>query len=205
MEGARLADRAQVDVNEDSAQHDEGGNVVQHVTGGYGNSSESFGARPQDGAGDQVGDAARDDLPEHNLLASIEEAGFGRIHALFAAGDCFYVAQPVRVAWGPKHGLKPVEGLHGEEEDEGYSEIRMHDAAELSAAEDGGEPAEEPREINAEAAEEREKEKERDRPVEEAGVDGMAEEFAAIEGSPAGVLEGLAGFIVEAFDGSARH
>ena len=205
VEGAGLADGAQIDVDEDAAEHDEGGDVVENVADGYGDSAESFCARPEDDAGDEVDDAAGDDLPEHSLLAGIEEAGVGRIHFFFAAGDSFYVAQPARVAWGPKHRLNPVEGLQGEEEDEGYAEVGVHDAAELSAAEDGSEPAEEPGKIYAEAAEEREKEKESDGPVKDAGVDGMAEEFSAINGGSAGVLEGLAGFIVEVFDGSARH
>jgi hypothetical protein len=81
----------------------------------------------------------------------------------------------------------------------------VHDTAELSAAEDRSEPAEEPGKIDAEAGEEREEEKEGNGPVEDAIVDGMAEEFSTIDGGAAGVLESLAGFIVEVFDGSARH
>jgi hypothetical protein len=78
--------------------------------------------------------------------------------------------------------------LQGEEEDEAYAEVRVHDAAELSAAEDGSEPAEEPGEINSKTGEEREKEEERDRPVEHAGINGMAEDFSAIDGGSAGVF-----------------
>ncbi len=132
LESARLADGAQIDVDEDAAEHDEGGDVVENVADGYGDSAESRCACPEDDAGDYVDNAAGDDLPEHNLLSGVEEAGFGRIHFFFAVGDCFYVAHPARVAWGPKHGLEPIERLQGEEKDEGYAEIGVHDAAELS-------------------------------------------------------------------------
>src|SRR5208282_120617 len=145
---------------EDSAELNDGGDVVENVTDGDGDSAESLCARPEDGAADDVDDAAGDDLPEHYLLPGVEEAGFGRIHFFFAAGNCFYAAHPARVAWGPEHKLEPVEDLQGEEEYEGYSEVGVHDAAELSAAEDGREPAEEPGKIDAETGEEREEEKE---------------------------------------------
>src|SRR5208282_767382 len=91
LKRAGLADCALVDVDEDSAEHDEGGDVVENVADGYGVSAESWCACPEDCAGDYVHDAAGDDLPEHDLLSGVEEVGFGRIHFFFATGDCFYV------------------------------------------------------------------------------------------------------------------
>jgi len=204
VEGAGFSEGALVDVDEDAAQHYEGGDVVENVADGYGNSAESGCACPEDGAGDDVDKAAEDDLPEHNLLSGIEEAGFGGIDFFFAAGDGFDVEHPARVAWGPEHGLEPVEDLQGEEEDEAYAEVGVHDAAELSAAEDGSEPAEEPGKVDAEAGEEREKEKERDGPVKGSGVDRVANQFSTIDGGSAGRLESLARFIVETLNRSTR-
>lgn len=205
LKGAGLAEGALVDMDEDSAEHDKGGDVVENVAHGYGDSAEDGCARPEDCAGDYVDDAAGDDLPKHNLLSGVEEAGFRGVHFFFAASDGFDVAHPLGIAGSPEHGHEPVEHLQEEKEDESCSEVRVHDTAELSAAEDRSEPAEEPGKIDAEAGEEREEEKEGNGPVEDAIVDGMAEEFSTIDGGAAGVLESLAGFIVEVFDGSARH
>jgi hypothetical protein len=94
--------------------------------------------------------------------------------------------------------------LQEEEKDEAYAKVGVHDAAELAASEDRREPAEEPGKINSKAGEEREKEKECDGPVKDASVDGMANQFSAIDGSSSGGLESLARFIVETFDCSAR-
>jgi hypothetical protein len=102
-------------------------------------------------------------------------------------------------------GWRKLRACRAKKQDEGHTEIWMHDAAELSAAEDGREPAEQPGQVNAEAAEESEKEKDSDGPVEDAGVDGMAEEFSVIDGGAAGALDGIAGLLVEVFYGSARH
>src|SRR5664279_4879011 len=130
LESAGFADRTQVDVDKDTAEHDEGGNVVDDVADGNGDSPESSRARPQDDASDQVDDAAADNLPELDFLSGVEEAGIGRIHFFFAAGDLLYFAHPARIGGSPDHGLEPVQGLQSEEEDEAHSEPRMHNAAE---------------------------------------------------------------------------
>ena len=101
LEGARLAECALIDVDEDSAEHDEGGDVVYDVADGDGDSSESPCARPQDDAGDQVDDAAAYDLPELNFLPGVEEAGDGRVHFFFAAHDLLDVAHPAGIGWSP--------------------------------------------------------------------------------------------------------
>ena len=178
LECAGLAERALVDVDEDAAEHNEGGDVVDNVADGDRDSSEGSCTRPQDDAGDQVRDTAADDLPKLNFLSGVEKAGVGRIHFRFAADDLVHVAHPAGIGRGPDHGLEPVQGLQCEEEDEAYAEPWMHDATEWSAAEEGSEPAEQPREIDAEAGEQREEEKERDHPVEHARVHGVAQQFS---------------------------
>jgi len=108
IECARLADRAQVDVDEDSAEHDYGGDVVYDIADSYGGCAECSCPCPQDDACDQVHDAADNDFPELSFLSGVEEAGVGRIHFFFAAGDLLYVAHPLGIGCGPNHRLDPV-------------------------------------------------------------------------------------------------
>src|SRR5208282_1514340 len=187
LESAGLTERALVDVDEDSAEHNDGGDVVDDVAYGDGDSSEGSGARPQDDAGDEVRDAAAYDLPELKFLSGVEEPSVGRIHLRFAADDLSHVALPVGIGRGPDHGLEPVQCLQPEEDNEAQAEPGVHDAAEWSAAEEGSEPAKQPREIDAEAREEREEKKERDHPVDHTRVDGMAQQLSAIDGGLAQV------------------
>ena len=205
LEGPGFADRALIDVDEDSAEHDEGGDVVEHVADGDGGSAEIFGSAPEDDAGDHKDDASADDLPELNFLSGIEEACIGGVHFLFAADNLLHVAHPAGVGGSPGHGAKPVEGLQSEEEDEADAEIGVHDAAERASAKDGREPAEQPWEVDTKAGEEGEEKEERDRPVNDAGVDRMAQEFSDINPGAAHGLEFLASLVVEAVDGVSGH
>src|ERR1700727_858067 len=75
---ARLADRTQVDVNEDPAQHDDGGNIVQNIAHRDGPTPECARSRPKNDSGDQVNDRTADDLPELRLLSTVEKAGLRR-------------------------------------------------------------------------------------------------------------------------------
>src|ERR1039458_3770886 len=72
LEGTGLAECALINVYEDSAEHNECGDVVHDVADGDGDSSESSRARPHDDAGDEVRDAAADDLPELEFLSGVE-------------------------------------------------------------------------------------------------------------------------------------
>ncbi len=123
LEGARFADGALVDVDEDAAKHDQGGDVMHDVADRDGHPAESLSARPEDNSGDNEDDGADDDLPELKFLAGVKEAGVWRIHLHFAGGDLLYVSHPARIGWGPTHGFEPIEGLQGEKEDEGHTEI----------------------------------------------------------------------------------
>ena len=58
VKGSGLTNRAQINVDEDSAEHDYGGNVVQHIADRDGESAEGARARPENNSGDQVDDAA---------------------------------------------------------------------------------------------------------------------------------------------------
>src|ERR1700746_1289166 len=81
LHGARLADGAEVNVNEDAGQHNQGRDVVNDVADGDGPAAEDFG-EPHDHSCDDIGNAAADDLPEHRFLAGIEEANVGRLNAV---------------------------------------------------------------------------------------------------------------------------
>src|ERR1700735_891831 len=84
---ARLADRAQVDVNEDPAQHDDGGNIVQNIAHRDGPTPECARSSPKNNSSDEINDRATNDLPELHFLPCIEKAGFRRILFLLATSD----------------------------------------------------------------------------------------------------------------------
>lgn len=129
LEGPRFAEGALIDVDEDAAKHDQGGDVVYDVADCDGHPAESLSARPEDDSGDNEGDGAANDLPELHFLTGVEEACVGRIHLHFAGGDLLDVSHPARVGWCPNHGFQPIQRLECEEEDEAYAEVGMHDAA----------------------------------------------------------------------------
>jgi hypothetical protein len=205
LEGARFADGAEVDVNEDPAEHDEGGDIMNHVADGDGNSAEGSCAGPHDDAGDQIDDAAAYDLPELHFLPGIEEAGVRRIHLLFTAHDLLDVAHPASIGWSPEHGLEPIQSLQCEKEDEGDSEVWVQDAAERASSEDGCEPSEEPGQVNSEAGEKREEEEKSDGPMDDAGVYRVAEKLSPVDGGVAHRLKLPASLIVKTFDRIRGH
>src|SRR5258708_21795004 len=72
-ECARLADRALVDVDENSAKHHDRGDIVYDIADGDGDCAERSRARPQDGSRDDVENAAANDLPEQKFLTGVEK------------------------------------------------------------------------------------------------------------------------------------
>src|ERR1700694_5141593 len=199
-ECARLADRALVDVDENSAKHHDRGDIVYDIADGDGGCSERSRARPQDGSGDDVENAADNDLPEQEFLPGVEKAGFWGIDLFFAGGNLLDVAHPAGIGRGPQHGLEPVQHLECKEENEGYTKIWVQGAGELSAAEDRSDPMKQPGEIEGEAGEQGEEEKERDCPMQDARVHRMAQQLPAIDGGVADGFETLASLVVETFD-----
>ena len=105
-----------------------------------------------------IDDATTDDLPELNFLPCIEKAGLGGSMFVLPAGNFVDVLIHF-VSPRSKHRLEPVEHLQSEEKDEPQAEPGMHLAAERASAEERREPAEQPRQINAEAREECQKKK----------------------------------------------
>src|SRR5271167_3044592 len=118
LEGTRFADRAQINVDEDSPQHDQRRNVVQNVADGNGPASKSPGACPENDASDQVDRAAGYDLPELYFLPGIEESCIRRLELVFSGNDSFNIAHPVGVGLRPSHGFQPVQHLQSEKDDE---------------------------------------------------------------------------------------
>ena len=178
---------------------------MQHIADGDRSPAKIFCATPQNSACDDEDDAAADDLPELNFLPGIEKAGLGRIHFFFVAHDFVDVAHPLCVSRGPEHGREPVEHLKSEEKDEAQAEPGMHLAAERASAEERREPAEQPRQINAEAREECQKKEERDCPVQHPRVHRMPQQFSAIHPGAPQRLELTPRFVVETFNRSASH
>src|SRR5438132_1123049 len=71
-EGARLRGRAFVDVNDEADEHYEGGDIVKDVSDGEGRPAERL-WKPHRDSRDEEDDHARDDRPEVDLLAGVEE------------------------------------------------------------------------------------------------------------------------------------
>jgi hypothetical protein len=204
LEGARLSDRALIDVDEDSAKHHDRRDIVYDIADSDSGCAERPRARPQDGSRYDVQNAAANDFPEQKFLSGVEKASLRRIHLFFAGGDFLDIAHPSGIGRGPEHGLEPVQYLECKEENEGYTKIRVQGARELSAAEEGRDPVKQPREIEGEAGEQGEEEKESDCPVQDARVHGMAQQLSAIDGGVAEGFETLASFVVETFDRARR-
>src|SRR5712692_10943570 len=197
LESTGFPERTKVDVDEDSAQHDEGRNIVQDVADGHRNSTERPGADPKDNPGDQVDDAAHDDLPELHLLAGVEEAGVDRFKFLSAGDVVPDVAHPAAVRLGPLHRLEPVQHLEPKEKHEPHAEPGMHGSSQRSPAENRSEPTKQPGQVDAESGKQGEEEKQCHHPMQEAGVDRMPELLALIHFGVSERVEGSASFVVE--------
>src|SRR5580704_17832641 len=141
---ARLADRAEVNVNEDPAQHDHGGDIVQHVTDRDRPASKRAGTLPENDASDYKNHAPRDNLPELRLLSTIEKASLGWCHLLFSTGNFAQIPHPPGVGRTPRHRRDPVQHLQSEENHKSHTKPGMQLAAQCAATENGGEPAEKP-------------------------------------------------------------
>src|SRR5437870_2475698 len=82
LESARLADCAEIDVNKNSAEHDQGRDVMQDVTHRNGNSAECVSTHPEHDSGDEINDRSDQDLPELDFLPRIEKTCVGRLELL---------------------------------------------------------------------------------------------------------------------------
>src|ERR1035437_5351000 len=97
LKRAGLADGAEINVNEDSAEHNHSGDIVQHVADRDRPTSKRARALPKNNPGDHKNHGASYDLPELPFLSGIEEAGIGRIVFFFPADDFPEIAHPPRV------------------------------------------------------------------------------------------------------------
>src|SRR4029077_13795264 len=114
LERARLSNRAQIDVNENSTEHDERENVVQDVANRDSNAPEGACPNPEDDSRDQERNAADHNLPELRFLAGIEEPRIRWLELLRSRHSVLDVAHPAGVRRGPLHGSKPVQRLQRE-------------------------------------------------------------------------------------------
>src|SRR5215469_2653143 len=200
LERARLPDRAQIDVNENPPQHNEREDVVQDVADGHGGATKRAGSKPEDDSCDQEHNAADHDLPELDFLTGVEESRVGWLELLRSGHSVLDVAHPAGVRRGPLHGSQPVQRLQREKKHECQAEPWVHYAAERAASEDGREPSEQPRQINAKSREQCEKEEQRHHPMQEACVHRMPRQFTGKHlGSPDG-FKSLPRFIVKALN-----
>jgi hypothetical protein len=102
----------------------------------------------------------------------------------------FHPLHPAAIARAPRHRDQLIQSLQAEEEYEAESEPRMQHAGHGSAAEQGSEPAEDPRHVDSEARDQCEEEKDSVSPVQEARVGAVAQEFSDInDGQPSRLMK----------------
>src|ERR1019366_973264 len=100
LDGMRFAESTEIHVEENAKQHDQRGNVVDHIGEGHGNSAKYL-RKPHYNASYNVGDAAADDLPELHLLPRVEEPHVSRFHTVFVADVALDALHPFGVGRGP--------------------------------------------------------------------------------------------------------
>src|SRR5262245_34357791 len=108
--GPRLTGCAQVNVNENTGEHDQRCNVMQHVAYRHRYSPGGF-WEPHQQAGNQKQQSAEYNLPKLKLLAAVVEAyvfRFGGVIVLHISVD---IAHPASIGFGPGHQPSPVEKL----------------------------------------------------------------------------------------------
>src|SRR5208282_6795116 len=180
LESSRFADRAQVNMNEDSAQHDECRNIMEHVADGHRPASKGSRTGPENDPRDQVNDAADDNFPELRFLAGVEEAGVRGFEFAFARDNFLDISHPVRVGFRPCHGLQPVHCLECKEDNKAHAKPGMHRTSQWPSAKNGHEPTKQPGKINAESGKQCQKKEERDHPVKKSRVHRVAQQLAKI-------------------------
>src|ERR1700757_211856 len=200
LEGARLSDRAQIDVNENSTEHDERENVMQDVADSHSDAAEGACPNPEDDSCDQERNAADHDLPELGFLAGIEEPRIGWLELLRSRHSVLEVAHPAGVRRGPLHWGQPVQRLQREKKHECQAEPWVHHAAEGAASEDRRKPSKQPRQVNTKSREQCEKEEERHHPMQEACVDLMPQQFTGKHFGSTDGFKSFPGLIVKALN-----
>ena len=71
---------------------------MQNITDCHGPASKGWRTGPENDSGDQVEDAADDNLPEHGLLTGVEEAGVRWFECFFARYNSLDISNPIRVS-----------------------------------------------------------------------------------------------------------
>src|ERR1035441_3971563 len=199
---AGLAEGTEIDVEENPKQHDERRHIVDHIRDRDQQAPKNL-RKPHDDARNDVSDAAANNLPELHLLPGVKEAGLRGFYGVAAGDVLFNVLHPARIGRSPAHHAQPVQRLQSEEDHKAQAEPGMQEACRRASAEKWSEEAEDPRQIDPEPRQQREEEKDPDHPVEKAGVDGMAQQFAGIDDGSTATINHV-GAMYEAI-GRSRH
>ena len=115
LKSARLSNRAEIDVNKYSPQHDQSAEVMQSVTHGNSQSAEDIGSDPKNNAGYELDNAANQVFPELHLLPGIEEARLGRFEFLRSCHCVLDVPHPACVGRSPAHWRQAIQNLQSKQ------------------------------------------------------------------------------------------
>src|ERR1035437_7606533 len=202
LNGSGLATGDEIEVEKNPKQHDERRYIVDHIRDRDQDAPENL-RQPHNDAGNDIGDAAANNLPELEFLASIEEADIGGFRGIRFRDIFLHALHPARVSGSPAHHAKPVQRLQSEEDHEAQAEPGKQEAGRRAPAAQRSEEAEDPRQIDSEARQQSQEEEDPDHPVQKARVHGMAQQFAGIDdGAPETINH--VGAMYEAI-GRSRH
>src|SRR5208283_1173424 len=150
LNGTGFAESAQIHMKEDSEQHDQGRDVVDHIRDRHQNAPKNL-RQPHDHASDEICDAAAHNLPELQLLPGIEETDVGGLYSLGMRDILLDSFHPARIGRRPSHYIPPVERLQREEDHEAQPKPWMQEPGHRSPAKQRSKKAEDPRQIDPEA------------------------------------------------------
>src|SRR6266851_3281891 len=181
---ARLSDGAEVNVNKDSAEHDQREDVMKQVADLYRDSASGL-WKPHQKSCNQKHQAAEDNLPKLKLLATVVEAYVFRLDFVLILRVSLDFSEPLAVSVGPGHQAAPIEKLEEPGDDEPDAEPRMQEPRHRASSEQRGEPAKCPRRVDGHTGQQRQEEKDRHRPVKKPGVGCMTQQLVFPDDCPA--------------------
>src|SRR6185503_4224288 len=109
-ERARLMGRAFVNVNDETGQHQQRGQIVNHKTHRHHPPRRHI-VKPHQQPGDQKQNGAQSNQPEVKLLSGVEKPDVLRFDPFFIRGVLANPSHPASIGFDPRHRRKPVDEL----------------------------------------------------------------------------------------------
>src|SRR5882762_5597895 len=142
--------RSFINVNDETAKHDESGDVMKYITNHYNPARHAVG-EPHQQSGNQKEQSTNRNHPKVKLLSGIEEADVLCLQLLFVCRIRLNPPHPTAVGRRPRHWSEPVDELKEKEDLEDDAEPWMQCARSRSTPKERSEPTKEPRRIDGKA------------------------------------------------------